>query len=73
MFNVSDKAFSNISEAYHNTFSLEIANEVPYLHKSKFATCIRRMLRLACRKLRKIYGFSTRHVENSFRRVVTQP
>ena len=38
MFNVSDKAFSNISKAYHNTFSLEIANEVPYLHKSKFAT-----------------------------------
>ena len=42
-------------------------------HKSMFATCIRRMLRLACSKLRKIHGFSTRHVENSFRRVVTQP
>ena len=50
----------SIKEAYHNTFSLEIANDVPYLHKSKFATCIRRMLRLACRKLRKYMGFRRR-------------
>ena len=39
----------------------------------KFATRIQRMVWLVCRKLREIHGFSTCHVENSFRRVVTNP
>ena len=50
---------------------LEIANKDLYLHKSKFATRIRRMVFLVSRKLRKMHGFSTCHEENSFRGVVT--
>ena len=41
--------------------------------KSKFATRIRRMLCLVSRKLRKIHGFLTYNVDNSFRMLLPNP